>query len=753
MIVNKQQSWKEANKNYLIASLKIVRKELEFYVHKNNASDKGSFKPSEASVQLLQNAEEALPEKAALDTICDAFALNSFERKILLMCAGVELIPEFGELVAKLQGHAELVHPTFNLAMAYLSEAHWEAISPVAALRKWNLIHIKNTSVLIKSKLIIDEFVLHYLTGVNYSDERLHYIIRPLKVPERLSPSQENLVHRILYQVFEHQVTKPGMVITLDGEENADQMMVAYSIAQKRGIQLFNLPVHAFPDNRIEILQLAKMWNREAALNKNGLYIEGKDLSEMDATKVQLFVEFINHLESLIIINRGDWINRINKANYNFEVYKPERKEQFDLWKELLGNIDDTIDDVLKDVVAHFNLSAKTILDAVAEIKMVWNNQKEASKENALELRSIIWEMCCKYTRPKVDSLAHLVKPIATWADIVLPKKQIATLKQIANQVKNRAKVYEEWAFSTKSSRGLGISVLFTGESGTGKTMSAEVLANELNLDLYRIDLSQVVNKYIGETEKNLKRVFDAAEEGGAILLFDEADALFGKRSEVKDSHDRYSNIEVGYLLQRMEAYRGLAILTTNMKNAIDDAFLRRIRFVVHFKKPDIESRSIIWKKAFTPETKLAQLDYAVLSHINFPGGNIQNIALNAAFRGANNGSVIQMYHIYDAIISEFDKIEKTISRIDLEILRKSVWKSLLVSFNSQLDYQFLSRLNLSGEQIREITQKAILLSKKQHNELDMQHLLKVLNDPQYHFENGVLNKLEAYKAQIEYAS
>src|SRR4051812_7292842 len=157
----------------------------------------------------------------------------------------------------------------------------------------------------------------------------------------------------------------------------------------------------------------------------------------------------------------------------------------------------------------------------------------------------------------------------------------------MAAHVRQRLRVYEEWGFARRSSRGLGISALFTGESGTGKTMASEVLANELQLDLYRIDLSQVVNKYIGETEKNLKRIFDAAEEGGAILLFDEADALFGKRSDVKDSHDRYSNIEVSYLLQRMEAYRGLAILTTNMKNALDKAFFRRIRFVVQFPFPD----------------------------------------------------------------------------------------------------------------------------------------------------------------------
>src|SRR5438876_2806262 len=177
------------------------------------------------------------------------------------------------------------------------------------------------------------------------------------------------------------------------------------------------------------------------------------------------------------------------------------------------------------------------------------------------------------------------------------------TLRQIAAHVRRRTTVNETWGFASKSSRGLGITALFSGASGTGKTMAAEVLANELRLDLYRIDLSQIVSKYIGETEKNLRRVFDAAEEGGSILLFDEADALFGKRSEVKDSHDRYANIEVSYLLQRMEAYRGLAILTTNMKNALDAAFQRRIRFVVQFPFPDAAQRAEIWQRIFPANT------------------------------------------------------------------------------------------------------------------------------------------------------
>jgi SpoVK/Ycf46/Vps4 family AAA+-type ATPase len=210
------------------------------------------------------------------------------------------------------------------------------------------------------------------------------------------------------------------------------------------------------------------------------------------------------------------------------------------------------------------------------------------------------------------------------------------------------------------------VSALFAGSSGTGKTLAAEVLANELRLDLYRIDLSRVVDKYIGETEKNLRRIFDAAEGGGTILLFDEADALFGKRSEVKDSHDRYANIEVSYLLQRMEAYRGLAILTTNLKSALDTAFLRRIRFVVQFPFPDARQRAAIWRRAFPQKTPRRGVHVKRLAQLNVAGGNIRNIALNAAFLAAEAGEPVRMKHLLRATRSEFTKIESTLTDTEL---------------------------------------------------------------------------------------
>ena len=297
------------------------------------------------------------------------------------------------------------------------------------------------------------------------------------------------------------------------------------------------------------------------------------------------------------------------------------------LWRQTLGAEAASLNGRVESLVAQFSLTAPAIRSAAAEATSQYS--KDGSQEQEAALGDRLWETCRLHARPQLDGLAQRISSQVGWDDLVLPQSQLQTLFDIVVQVRQRARVYDEWGFAAKSERGLGISALFSGASGTGKTMAAEVMANELRLDLYRIDLSQVVSKYIGETEKNLRRVFDAAEDGGAILLFDEADALFGKRSEVKDSHDRYANIEVSYLLQRMESYRGLAILTTNMKSALDTAFLRRIRFIVHFPVPDAAQRAEIWRRIFPADTPTGRAWMLTrLARLNVAGGNIRNIAL-----------------------------------------------------------------------------------------------------------------------------
>jgi len=237
-------------------------------------------------------------------------------------------------------------------------------------------------------------------------------------------------------------------------------------------------------------------------------------------------------------------------------------------------------------------------------------------------------------------------------------------LQELVAQQRQQAQVYYRWGMGG-GSRGLGLTALFAGQSGTGKTLAAEVVAAALRLDLYHIDLSQIVSKYIGETEKNLRRVFDAAEQGGAVLLFDEADALFGKRSEIKDSHDRYANIEVSYLLQRMEAYQGISILTTNLKSALDSAFLRRLRFIIQFPFPDAQQRAELWRRAFPKAVPVDDLSIDKLARLSITGGQIRNISLGAAFLAADAGQPVSMRHILQAVRSEYQKTERPLTEAE----------------------------------------------------------------------------------------
>jgi SpoVK/Ycf46/Vps4 family AAA+-type ATPase len=319
-------------------------------------------------------------------------------------------------------------------------------------------------------------------------------------------------------------------------------------------------------------------------------------------------------------------------------------------------------------VVSQFNLGAAAIRSAAWQACVDLPQEAGPGVEQTVPAGLVdhLWDACRVQARPRLEGLAQRIEPAATWDDLILPDSQKQVLSQIAVHVRQRAKVYQTWGFGRKGSRGLGISALFAGASGTGKTMAAEVLAKELRLDLYRIDLSQVVSKYIGETEKNLRRVFDAADEGAAVLLFDEADALFGKRSEVKDSHDRYANIEVSYLLQRMEAYRGLAVLTTNRKSALDQAFLRRIRFVVEFPFPEAAQRAEIWRRIFPEATPTDGLRIDRLSRLHATGGHIRNIAMGAAFLAADAGEPVRMSHLLHSARNEFAKLEKPLPETEV---------------------------------------------------------------------------------------
>ena len=626
-------AWAEANQRHLVASLARLRRALEAHAAGGSPPEADDEEPW------------TLPAPPALTRLAEAFALSPFERDVVLLAAGVEMDAAFAALCRDASGRAA---PTFALALAALGGAHWSALAPGAPLRYWRLVEVGAGETLATAPVRIDERVLHFLAGAGGLDERLHPLAEAVDEGGALPPSQRRAAERLAELWVRPAPVAPLPVLC--GDPRAGTRTVAAAACAEVGLGLHAVRAADLPAPAAERESLARLWDREAVLGGSALLVELDDADPPET--VRAAVAFAERLRGPVALAARDIPRTGQRPAARVEVEPPTSGEQRALWLGTLGEAGAALDGRLDAVVSQFRLGARDIAAAGAE----------ALGGGEGELGSRLWAACRTRARPRLDELAQRLEGGARWDDLVLPEAQAATLRQIVLHVRHRARVYEEWGFARPGARGLGISALFAGPSGTGKTLAAEVVAGELGLDLYRIDLSQVVSKYIGETEKNLRRVFDAADEGGAVLLFDEADALFGKRSEVKDAHDRYANIEVGYLLQRMESYRGLAVLTTNLKDSLDTAFLRRLRFVVHFPFPEPAQRAEIWRRAFPAGTPTEGLDTARLARLSVAGGNIRNIALGAAFLAADDGTPVRMLHLLAAARAEMAKQEKPLS-------------------------------------------------------------------------------------------
>lgn len=655
MIPPNASTWSGANQRHLMAAVAVVRARLEVHAAKVRGESPGAG-GVETAEQALQAANAAMPAPAALDTLCSHFGLSPFERDVLLLCAGLELNGSLAAACAAAQGDAQKRHATFSLALAALPEPHWSALSPAAPLRRWRLIECRSADLLTLAPLRIDERVLHFLTGLEVLDERLQGFVGRIDSAHPLPASQQAVARQVaaVWAKVAHRAGWP--VVQLCGGDARALRAVAAAACEAVGLRLYGARPADLPGPATERESLIRLWERETVLGAVALLLE---LDKDDAAEqTRVAAALVEEVKGIVLLAGREPLSTLRRAAVRFDVNKPGAREQRGLWEAALGDASRQLNGELDRVVAQFNLGTHLIHAASAETLA-------GGATGGPALAGGLWQACRVQARQRLDDLARRIEPAATWSDIVLPAGSVKTLREIAGQVRQRAMVYEKWGFAAKSARGLGISALFAGASGTGKTMAAEVLANELNLDLYQIDLSALVSKYIGETEKNLRRVFDAAEEGGAILLFDEADALFGKRSEVNDSHDRYANIEVSYLLQRMESYRGLAILTTNMKESLDTAFLRRLRFVVQFPFPDAAQRAEIWRRVFPADTPLDALNHAGLSRLDVAGGNIRNMALNAAFLAAEAREPVRMIHLLQAAQNEYAKLERSLGEMD----------------------------------------------------------------------------------------
>jgi vesicle-fusing ATPase len=537
--------------------------------------------------------------------------------------------------------------PTFGLALAALPDAHWDALAPGSPLRRRRILELEPGPTLASRPLRLSERVLHWLTGIDALDQELEGIVR-LGEQVPLAPSQAQLAEEVARTTA---ATGAHTLVSLDGEDAESLLGVAHTLAVSLGRLPLVLRVAALPPAGPDRASLAHLVDREALLSAAVPVLDAREGDPADTA-------LVSELEAPVVVLLGTASPRVpGRVALHRTVDLPTQAETRKLWSEALGTA--AREGPVEEVAQHFRLSADAIRGVARELA--------ARADSATDRGTLLRRLCRERSRIGLEGLAERIDPAARWDDLVLPPAHTELLHEIVRHVRHRTQVYERWGFGERTTRGLGVTALFAGESGTGKTLAAEVIAGELGLDLYRIDLAATVSKYIGETEKNLRRVFEAAEAGGAVLLFDEADALFGKRGEVRDGHDRYANLEVAYLLQRMESYRGLAILTTNLRSNVDRAFLRRLRFVVQFPFPDAAQRAEIWRRVFPAATPLDGIEPEALARLATSGGSIRAIALSAAFAAAENGGVVTPGHVLQAARLEYAKAERPLTDAETE--------------------------------------------------------------------------------------
>ncbi|RKK03691.1 AAA family ATPase [Pseudoroseomonas wenyumeiae] len=582
-------------------------------------------------------SEEEAPPR--LENLAALFGLGPAERVLLLLAAAPHLRPE------ALRGR----RPALGLALALVGEDVWLALCPRSPLRRWHMVEPDGAGPLPDRPLVLDERILSHLLGIDYLDPRLDGLVAPLP-PASGGPEEDPALLSRLQRLWAAEGTTGWPVLQCCGPDPAAIRAAAAALCASRGQRLFRLARADLPPQPAARHALARLIDREMALADGVLLAEGDEAEEAQRRNAAAFADLL--LGPLILAGREP-LALERPGSIRIDMPPPTTAGRRALWRAVLPAIG-TLGGHLDRLAGQFALNAAGVQAAAALVT------KDVGDEDTLF--SEAWEAARIQARRRLDGLAERIEPRAGWDDLTLPPDRLDQLREIAAQLHHARQVHEEWGWAARGEHGLGVAVLFAGPSGTGKSMAAEVLASALRLDLFRVDLRQVVSRHIDEAEKGLRRIFDAAEASGAILLFDEADALFGPRAEVKDRHDRYASLEISYLLQRMETYRGLAILTTNLKSAVDPAFLRRLRFVVDFPFPDAAQRRELWQRVIPPGTPVAEVDHDRLARLAIAGGTIRGIALNAAFLAAEAGEPVGTHHLLAAARREYAKLEKPIT-------------------------------------------------------------------------------------------
>ena len=610
---------------------------------------------------------------AALES---AFGLDPRERDALLLAAAPDLDRKYEKVYGYLRDDITRTRPTVGLLSRILSRSPVERLSVMdlfaerSTLVGDRLIELVDGPTVPANEVRVPNHVVEYLLGSDAVAAAVDgaTVVEPTEAIGDLSIGDERL------QALENLATRlgDGHTSVMAAFVGPDQRMAEAAVASVCGAA--GQPLLRIDAGTLDWTHLTDdlaILLREARLQGGAVAVSGLDALEPErATPVQdgesaERERSEDRLERLVVgldafpgnvFLSGDVAlsarlqPRLERHAFaRFAFPRPGYDRRKALWNAVDGLPADADP---ASLAGKFRLTRGQIEDAVSTARSIADGPLTADS---------VLEACRTHSQHRLDELAREVEPGYDWEDIVLPSDTFAHLREVAAHVRHRGTVYEEWGFEDRFSLGNGINVLFTGPSGTGKTMAAEIIARDAGLPMYKLDLASVISKYIGETEKNLGRIFDEAEHSNAVLFFDEADALFGKRTEVSDSHDRYANVEVDYLLQRMEEHDGCVILASNLQENIDDAFVRRINVSVDFPLPDRASREAIWRGIFPEETPRTDLDLDFLAGFDLSGGSIKNVALTASFMAADDGSAVEMKHVVCALRREFQKTSRLI--------------------------------------------------------------------------------------------
>jgi AAA+ superfamily predicted ATPase len=612
-----------------------------------------------------------------LDRMTRRFNLSDTEVDILLITLAPEIDPRYERLFAYLQDDVTKKRPSVDLVLNLLTHSFEEKLKlrqlftdNEKLLKSRLLIRFANGSdrepTLLAHHLRTAGRVVEHLLGFPGLDDRL------LGHASLEMPGNWHTANRLRADLLTrlHDAVNNGLaeatlpMLAFFGGYGVGKRAAARHVSKKLDRPLIFVDLQSFAESDIGLLEGTKLTLRDGLLLGANLYLEHWDsIVEDDRPPDDVFHMLVGYPGLVIVAGEKSWQPKGDQRNrrilrVSFE--KADYEHRLQSWQHHL----DGKNLQLSELANQFQFSPGQIEDAVATALDYADWQQQPLTEVDLFAASRA------HSNQKLAALATKIVPRYDWKDIVLPPDTIAQLQEMVNTVRQKPLVYGEWGFGRKLALGKGLNGLFAGESGTGKTMAADIMAGQLGQDLYKIDLSMLVSKYIGETEKNLNRVFTEAQTSNAILFFDEADAIFGKRSEVKDSHDRYANIEISYLLQRMETYDGVVILATNLRANLDEAFTRRLHFIVEFPFPEAKDREIIWQVNFPPETPLAaDIDFELLAQrYRITGGNIRNIIMAAAFLAAEKGDSVNMDHLLHAARREYQKMGRLIDEYLFEM-------------------------------------------------------------------------------------